>query len=593
MTIFLALTAALALQAPTADGSAAPRAEVSTTEASFVSPGLVETRIALQNDGSRLALRDLDGDGGSELLRLDKVGVAVRALGQDGAFSEAEALLPWPGKRVAWDLVDLDGDGRIELVTVTDGRRVELRNWTASGGPAGAWNEPTLLLEELCYLPWGVTRVGLARDVDGDGRADLVLPGAGIFRIRRNLGVGLDEESGGDAATGAGAGGPATPRLRFEAPIEVAFEPEVELDLGEPERLSSAFAQHVEVPWFRVEDIDGDGALDLVSETTDRDAIHLARPTISTQPTWVLDLVALRGAQGGATIDLDDLLSFVSGTAQWRVADLDGVPPNDLVLGAEGTFKLYLGGAATGPRDRADQVLKASGNVLYFFLRDVLGDGKPDLQIARGERLSLAKLLRFLLLPGRIEFELFTYENLGVEFDRKPTRRSTLALRVPRLLGFLDDVEQLSDELEKQWDIPARRIDWDGDGANDDVLDQRGGRLVVVRDCAPGKQRWEDLPATDMDGLVERVILEDLDRAGNGGESVIDIGEIDRFAMAPGAALRDLAANREAVVEAALSGVTKERALRGIDIDGDGRIDLVASGRDEKNVWRVQIFVRR
>lgn len=125
------------------------------------------------------------------------------------------------------------------------------------------------------------------------------------------------------------------------------------------------------------------------------------------------------------------------------------------------------------------------------------------------------------------------------------------------------------------------------------MLDQRGGRLVVVRDCAPGKQRWEDLPATDMDGLVERVILEDLDRAGNGGESVIDIGEIDRFAMAPGAALRDLAANREAVVEAALSGVTKERALRGIDIDGDGRIDLVASGRDEKNVWRVQIFVRR
>lgn len=548
-------------------------------EAAYVSPGLVETRVALAHDGSRLALRDLDGDGDLELLRVDRVGVAVRALGASGAYEAAEALLRWPGKRVSWDLLDLDGDGRIELVTVTDGKLVELRTWSPGATPAeaGVWSEPTKLLEELCYLPWGVSRVGLARDVDGDGRKDLVLPGAGIFRIWRNLGP--DPEGDGR-------------RLRFAAPIEVAFEPDVELELGDPERLSATFGQVVNVPWFRVEDMDGDGALDLVSETSDRVAFHLARPAITTQPTWVLDLAALRAGEERA-LDLDDLLAIVSGMAQWRVADLDGVPPNDLVLGAEGTFKVYLGGSVTGPRDSADQVLKASGNVLYFFLRDVLGDGKPDLQIARGERLSLAKLLRFLLLPGRIEFELFTYGNEGGVFDRTPTRRSTLALRVPRLLGFLDDVDKLSEELEKQWDIPARRIDWDGDGANDDVLDQRGGRLVVIRNCAPGKQRWEDLPATDIDGLVERIILQDLDRAGDGGESVIDIGEIDRFAMAPGAALRELSEGHEPVAEASLFGVTKERRFRGIDFDGDGRQDLLATGRDDDNVWRVQFFVRR
>ena len=371
------------------------------------------------------------------------------------------------------------------------------------------------------------------------------------------------------------------------------FEPEVLHELGDPSRLSARFGQTVEVPWFRVEDIDGDGALDLVSETSERVAFHLARPRIETEPTWVLDLAALEGRTQGRTIDLDDLLAFVSGLAQWRVADLDGVPPNDLVLGAQGTFKVYLGGSVSGPRADADQVLKASGNVLYFFLRNVIGDARPDLQIVRGERLSLARLLRFLLLPGRIEFELFTYQNLDGAFDRKPTQRSVLALRIPRLLGFIEDAKKLSDELEKQWDIPARRLDWDGDGANDDVVDQRGARLVVVRNCAPSQQRWEDRPATDMDGLVERIILQDLDRVGDGGESVIDLGELDRFAMAPGAALRGLAEGKEPVAEAALYGVSQERALRGVDLDGDGLVDLLATGKDDQGVWRVQFFVRR
>jgi len=569
------------------------RAVTAVEAAAFMSPGLVETRISLPNNGSRLALRDLDGDGTLELLRFDSVGVAVRHLGPDGTYGVDEALLVWPSARVAWDLVPLYGDGRVSLLTVTDGKLVEARSWSPEGGAApagsaegvgggaaargaGRWSEPALLLEEIAYLPWGITKAGLARDVDGDSRPDLVLPGSGYFRIRRNLGPA--EEGG---------------ALRFEEPIQVAYEPEVDLQLGDPERLSSTFSQDLVVPWFRVEDVDGDGLLDLVSETEDRVAFHLARPKISTQPTWVLDLAALSGGRSNASVDLDDLLAFVSGTAQWRVGDIDGKQPNDLVIGSEGTFKVYFGGAETGPRESADQVLKISGNVLYFFLRDGLGDGRLDLQILRGERLSLGKLLRFLLIPGRIEFDLFTYEFLGNGFDRNPTQRSTLALRIPHLIGFAEDAKQLSKELEKQWDIPARRIDWDGDGAEDDVLDQRGGRIVVVRNCAPGRQRWEDLPTSNIDGLVERIILEDLDKAGDGGESVIDLGALDRFAMAPGAALRELAQGKEAVAEVALYGVTPERKLRGIDLDGDGRTDILCVGKDDTNTWRIQFVLRR
>ena len=41
------------------------------------------------------------------------------------------------------------------------------------------------------------------------------------------------------------------------------------------------------------------------------------------------------------------------------------------------TFRVYRGAALQGPAQRPDQVLKSSGNVLYFALRDVLGDERP------------------------------------------------------------------------------------------------------------------------------------------------------------------------------------------------------------------------
>jgi hypothetical protein len=566
--------------------------EVAPQEAADAGFGRSELIVPTSNVA--LALRDLDGDGAQELVRIDDRGFSVEALGADGSFGSTEARLSWPSNRVAWDLVDLDGDGRHEVVWVVDGRRVEyLRYESASDAPERrVWSTPTLLIDEACFLPFGVSRVGLARDVDGNGRADLVLPGPGVFRVH------LDRERGADG------------NLAFAPPIEVAYEPEVEVSLGDPEQLSSRFSQSVRVPWFRVEDFDGDGALDLVSETSDRVAFHLARPTIATQPTWTLDLAALRGEVGRRDVDLDDVLAFVSGTAQWRVADLDGVAPLDLVVGAQGTYKVYLGGAATGPRAEADQVLKASGNVLYFFLRNVRGDERADLQILRGERLSLAKLLRFLILPGRIEFELFTYQNIGGAFDRKPTQRNVLALRIPRLLGFVEKAETMGEELRQKWTIPARRLAFDADGRADDVVDVRpganGAEVVVLRDCAGAQERFEDLPVGDVDLLVERLMLADLDRAGDGAETVIDIGELDKVALSPSAALRERSASATPAVRLPLPAGPLEWSLRTPDIDGDGRADIVAVGKImsiveaggemtavDSNTYSVVLFVRR
>ena len=534
-------------------------------------PEFSETRLAVRKGAGMLALRDLTGDGRLELISVTARGLVAKALGEDGAYETAGALLEWPAAGTGWDLADLDGDGRVEVLMVSDGKTLVRRSLTG----AGAWSDPEPVLATGMYLPAATVRVPFTRDLDEDGRLDLVLPGPGRFHMRLNRGT-----------DGEGA-------LQWSDPIEVEYEPRIDYRTGDPARLSATFSQRVRVPWFSMVDIDGDGRLDLVSETSERVAFHLARPEIQARPTWELDLSKLRSAPTASDLDLDNLLGAVSGLAQWRAVDLDGQPPRDLIVSSEGTFKVYLGATATGPVRAPDQVLKASGNVLYFFVRDVLGSEGPDLQIVRGERISLAQLVKFLVVPGKLDFDVFTYENKGGTFDRRPTRRTTLALRIPRIFKLLDEFEEVSEQLEAQWDIPARRVDWDGDGEEDDVVDVVDDVLKVFLDCAPPQQRFEDLSVEDgVDGIIETVVLNDLDRLGDGEENVIDLGELDRFAVAPGKGLRDATSGVEPVATFPVWPGDDDRGVRSRDLDGDGRPDLITVV-DGPEGLQVQFLVRR
>ncbi|MDG1491752.1 MAG: VCBS repeat-containing protein, partial [Planctomycetota bacterium] len=281
------------------------------------SEDLVETRLAVAKNSGLLALRDLTGDGRVELLSVTSAGVLARTLGEDGTYPAAGTLLQWPAGSTGWDLADLDGDGRVEILMVSDGKTLVRRSLT----PEGAWSEPETVLETGMYLPAATVRVPFTRDLDNDGRLDLVLPGPGRFHMRLNRGQ-----------DGAGA-------LTWSEPIEVEYEPEIDYRTGDPGRLSSTFSQRVRVPWFSMDDIDGDGLLDLVSETSERVAFHLAKPDIDARPTWALDLSKLRSAPSPSDLDLDNLLGAVSGLAQWRAVDLDGEAPRDLIVSSEGTFK--------------------------------------------------------------------------------------------------------------------------------------------------------------------------------------------------------------------------------------------------------------
>lgn len=522
-------------------------------------------------DGTRLALRDLDGDRRLDVVEVAPGGLRVRMQDASGAFDGATDLprAAWPSDHMAWCLADLDGDGAVEWLTLSSEGRVEARGVTD-----GAFGEPRLVLESRCYLPHGVNRMGFARDVDVDGRPDLVLPGSGVYRIH------LQQEDG-----------------AFADAIEIAFDVQVSYQVGDPRSLDSRFGQSMRVPWFRVDDVDGDGRDDLVSRTETRVDFHLARPELAATPTWSLDLVALaQEIPKREGIDFDNLLANIDLGVQYTIADLDGAAPRDLVLQLGGTVKVYLGGTTKGVEGSPDQVLKISGNLLHVLVRDTDGDDRPDLQLLRGDKVSLGRVLRWLVLPGALDFEFFTYRNEGGAFTRKPTRRNTVSLKIPRLLSLMDRVEEIEGEIERQHSVPARRLDRDGSGGENDVVDHEAGAIRFFDDCAPSddEDKLRGFRDGDMEQAMRDLVLDDLDRMGDGETKVIDVGDLDTWTYSPGAAMRKARQGREAALVVPTNFAEGEQvSLAVVDLDGDGRGDVVAWAEGEDGGYDVQLVVLR
>ncbi|MEC8493762.1 MAG: hypothetical protein VXZ39_02495, partial [Planctomycetota bacterium] len=176
----LAAIAGAVLTSPTA---AAQLTDLSAPQPAAAAP-FADTRLEVPRRGVLMALRDLTGDRALELLRVDDSGVLARRLADDGTYETRGSLMAWPASTVGWDLADLTGTGRTDLLLVADGKTIQ----RASLLPEGGWSEPEDLFEAATYLPSGIARVPFARDIDGDGLLDLVLPGPGRFHVRLNRG---------------------------------------------------------------------------------------------------------------------------------------------------------------------------------------------------------------------------------------------------------------------------------------------------------------------------------------------------------------------------------------------------------------------
>lgn len=518
---------------------------------------------------TRLALVDVDGDGRLDLLAISPAGISLRRMRADGTLPDThDSTYAWPSQTVGWNLADLDGNGSTEVVLLVDGTHVIALGTDAEGNLLPG---PTLI-EANGFLPRGIRRVNFVRDVDEDGRPDLVVPTVDHFLIHLNRPDGWSE------------------------PLPVSFLASIGLSLGDPDELDSNFGQDVQIPWFSLRDVDGDGRIDLISQTDDEAQFHLAAPELPVTPTWVLDLAALRAEiPPPPKIDLDNLLANVETPVNWRVGDVDSKPPADLIIQQGGKISVYLDGSVGPDLQNPDQVLKASGNVLYFLLRDADHDGRPDLQILRAETISLGEAIRLLVIPGSLDFDIFTYRNEGGAFSRRPSTRTTLSLRIPALLGFLDDVEEMRDEYDEKLEVPALAADLDGDGIVDDLVDVRGDELAIWWHAVPPdhrgslEDRFRDF---DADQLLEEYAVRHLDTLDDGGTISIELEDIEKLLATPGWDLRRSVRKQEPDTTYKLAFSGEGATLRVADIDGDGRDDLIVIGKLGKHVY-VQFLVTR
>ncbi|MBK8978410.1 MAG: VCBS repeat-containing protein [Planctomycetes bacterium] len=225
------------------------------TDASVLLPGAVGDTVAC-------VVRDLDGDGASDVLWLDRGGGATLLLQRAGSLVDASARLPVPaGDHVGLAVGDVDGDGYLDVAVASNPGGTLLRG-TASGwfvAIPGAW-------------PAARPNGGVALlDVDGDGDLDLLEAGwTSNDRVHFNEG-----------------------HWRFRGPS------------AQPRR--PTWSGDADDHWARLCDLDRDGDLDLLAPDTwwcnDGFGGFSARPSAAPAIQWATT-IAVGDVDGDRALDV-------------------------------------------------------------------------------------------------------------------------------------------------------------------------------------------------------------------------------------------------------------------------------------------------
>ena len=520
-----------------------------------------------------VALRDMNRDGHLDLVVTEATGIRIFFQQEDGSFHKAaDTQFTWPAQPLGWDLVDWDNDGSYELICLNDGASVTLYKIADEG----TFGPPETLLEDAQgFLPPGLRRLRFARDVDGNGSLDIVIPSGSSYQLF------LRAESGG-----------------FSEPHTVQFEADIRTEFGDVQALSSRVLQSTSIPLFKIKDIDGDGKADLVAETEDLVTFYINSDGLPSKPTWSLDLAALRASvpeQDG--FSFDNLITSLTPSVRWRIAEIDGTGPAELIVQVHDTLKIYTGGARLGTVNAPTQLLRASGPILYFFIRDTTGDSLPELQIVRSDDLSLGRLVRWIILPGQLEFYIYTYINQAVtgsapSFGLKPSKRNTLAIELPRLLSIEERIEELEEGFSDRLSVPARMFPLDRDGLANDVVDYTDGVLHFYRDrCPPDfDESIPGLAEGDLDLLIEHFILKDLDPLKDGKTKTFGLDDLFGLNFSRSHELRLACKGAESALQFPIT--FEEPTLTPCDYNGDGLTDLLVRQVGEDDTIHLLFLMR-
>ena len=391
-------------------------------------------------------LIDLDGDGRTDLVAAVFDGIPpndsreLRAWFQreDGALPDAPDLaLPLPDGAAAYDVAELDPAPGVEIALLR-------RDRVSIVGFAG--REPRV--RDLA-LP--APSVAAARDERGLDRLRMLrdeIPG-------RLLVPGLGELFVLDVASGEAA------RLAVGARSNYFLPPRPGPGIGENE-LESFY----DFPRIDAGDVDGDGRPDLVASNRFEIRVFLQGQGGAFPPRPDRALAVGRVTE-------EDLIRG-SGLVRLRAEDFDGDGRVDLVvtytagglLEARARTSLHRNRGGSWNLARPDQEIRCDGCFVAYDLLDLQGDGRVELLEARVP-LGILHLVETLLTRS-VDLEVRVYERGGeLPFGPEPW----VSVGLDQAFRF--------ETFEPRGFFPTLRADWNGDGIFDRISAGNGEALEI------------------------------------------------------------------------------------------------------------------
>ena len=395
------------------------------------------------------ALVELDGDGRADLLALNFRGtppaerreIQVRFQRADGAFGlAADVVLPLPPDAAAYDLAALGPGPAEELVLLRRDRvtRLSLR------GRKARWRDVDVGGPTLAIAPdeRGLDRMILVRrGIEGGPR--LTLPGLGELLVTRP------------------DGGPVE-RLRLGARANYFLPPRPGPLISENE-----LELYLDLPRIDLGDVDGDGLVDLVASQRHEIRVFRQRPggQLPEAADRILPLHRLSA---------EDHVRG-SGSVRVAVADLDGDGRADLLLAhasqgllnARSETTLHLNRGGEWNLAEPDQRFVTEGGFSTEELLDLDGDGRLELISVRVP-LGVLELAEILITRSIDAHVTLRRPVAGGPFADEPSYRRKFSVPFSfetfRPRGFLGNLAG----------------DWNGDGLRDLLL-SGDGRAIEIR----------------------------------------------------------------------------------------------------------------
>ena len=460
---------------------------------------------------------DMDGDGLKDLLCSNDSSINIYfqqkdAIGTDAfSFIKPDISIDLPGDAVGWDVdypaaEQSDNTSGKRLLAIVDGKSV--MTWSVKNR---SLSRPAVLIEGLPgFLPKGGYPLRFIRDVNSDGRTDIILPGNGKLHIY------LQDDKG-----------------EYKGNIFINTRMGMNSLLKTPEDIARKVGQSVTIPAMTIRDVNNDKLNDVISTVDKITEVFLGKPdgTFPGEPSFRIDLDKMTSPPkefDWDTFDFSNIFSAISTGPQQILQDLDGDRIEDLLLLDNGKITVYKGTPHGIDLEKPGQILKSSGNVLAALLavtrekdknrspKDAISafisenkdETRPkDLILIRLQDLSVGDIFTWLVLSKDIDIDFFVYKNQGKEFEKRPGRKITLTLKMPSALKILNYINDLRDSEQNPANIMVISADLSKTSAGKD-------RLVLKDNTIQGFQMKDNIPVDRLDETRFNEIIDLFNRLG-------------------------------------------------------------------------------